>query len=434
MSKSEALTSPATFRNKVVGTQASTLSGRAYAALGATTTWLGSGASIDDVDAYDPQIGVLWGNHYEEHGAKNVVGNLNLWPRPLAIIAAPKVWMSLTPAQQSLLRDAARVAQTPALDASRTEDIDGVTELCEAGIEMPAATPDELAEFEAAFGPVYDSIASASPANKAWLDQIRALKNAAGVAPDTVACAGPDGSIPQAAGALPNGTYAYTFAPADDLPKFCTKDDPGWRYVAPAEGHAPYRVEMVVEGGSIRQYDYLSGDKALGWVGTYRTFRDTFELLESGTTTPIAFHYTFDGTSLTLSTGRDMPCDGRVVWTSHPWVLHTAKPSSTAIPENVSFFTTMSATDWKDCGPGEGPETNEIVFKDGLVYLYNIPAGSTTRSLGFKDTFTVYRDKLTVGAYTVTWKLTGTTLLLSDLTGGECGDEVIWTAHPWTRK
>ena len=89
MSKADPFTSPDAFRGKVVGTQTSALSEAAYRALGATAVHLGTGAPIDQVDAYDPQVGLVWGNHYEEQGATDIVGNVNLWPRPLAIIAAP---------------------------------------------------------------------------------------------------------------------------------------------------------------------------------------------------------------------------------------------------------------------------------------------------------------------------------------------------------
>ena len=97
MSKSDQFTSPDVFHGKVVGTQTSALSEAAYRALGASPVHLGTGAPIDQVDAYDPQIGLVWGNHYEEQGATDIVGNLNLWPRPLAIIAAPKAWERLSP-------------------------------------------------------------------------------------------------------------------------------------------------------------------------------------------------------------------------------------------------------------------------------------------------------------------------------------------------
>jgi TRAP-type C4-dicarboxylate transport system substrate-binding protein len=434
LSKGSALTTPGAFAGMRVATDASNLSERTYRQLAATPVPVGFGASIAAVGAIDQQLASDWGNHYEEKGAKNVVGNLNLWPRPLVIIGSTTAWQRLTPAQQSVLRAAAKVSQAPALDAARREDTDAVGNLCKAGIKMPAVTPDQLAAFEAALRPVYDSIAAASSQDKTWLDQIRALKTASAPPPDTISCPGATSSPQQAAGALPNGTYAYTFDPVTDLTRFCTKDDPGWPAMAPLEGKPPFRVEMVLDGDSIKQYDYSTGTRNLGWLGTYRSFRSTFELDESSTNEVDSLDYTFDGKTLTLTHPRGMHCDGNAVWTSHPWRLEPATPQIATIPENVTFFTTMAAADWAACAPGDGAETNEIVFQDGIVRLYNIPAGSTQPTLGFKDSYTIYRDKLTLGAYTVTWKLTGKTLVLSNLTNGECGDRVVWTAHPWTRR
>lgn len=434
LSKGAALTTPQAFEGKRVATSPSALAERTYRQLDATPVLVGFGASIAAVDAIDQQIGSDWGNHYEEKGAKNIVGNLNLWPRPLVIIGSTTTWRRLTTSQQRVLRDAAKVSQAPALDAARRDDTNGVGNLCTAGIDMPAVTPQQLAAFATALQPVYDSIAAASAEDKTWLEQIRALKTDTASPPDIASCPGSPGSLQQAAGALPSGTYAYTFDPATDLPRFCTKDDPAWPAMAPLQGKAPFRVEMVLDGESVKQYDYSTGTQDLGWMGTYRTFRSTFQLHEATTEEVDTFDYTFDGEALTLTHPRGMHCDGNAVWTSHPWVLESATPQSATIPQNVRFLTTMAAADWAACPPGDGAETNEIIFQDGVVRLYNIPAGSTEHILGFKDSYTVYRDKLTLGPYTVAWKLTGKTLVLSNLTNGECGDRVVWTAHPWTRQ
>jgi len=79
--------------------------------------------------------------------------------------------------------------------------------------------------------------------------------------------------------------------------------------------------EIVVENGSIKQYGYPGGEKEGGWTGTYRIFRDTFELLEEGTDEPLAMTWSFDGKQLVLSDMRTEFCDHRTVWTTHPWVL-----------------------------------------------------------------------------------------------------------------
>lgn len=320
MSKADPFTSPDTFQGKVVGTQTAALAEAAYRALGATAVHLGTGAPIDQVDAYDPQIGLVWGNHYEEQGATDVVGNLNLWPRPLAIIAAPDAWKQLSAGQQETLRDAVKVTQSAALDASRSEDTDVVPDLCKAGITLSSSTPAQLAQFETAFQPVYEQIAAASAKSKAWLEQIRALKAESATPPDTVTCDGVD-DAPQPGGVLPDGTYGYTADLAGDIPKYCEPGDPF--YNPAATSSKPFKVEMDVKGDQIRQYDYFTGSRKLGWSGSYKTYRDNFELAEDQPSIePTVFDFTFDGTTLTLANPRSTTgCDVEVVWASHPWVL-----------------------------------------------------------------------------------------------------------------
>src|SRR5262249_11207133 len=122
LSKGQPLTSPAAIRNKKIGIQDSALTEQTFAALGATTMVLPGGANIADVDGYEQQLATIEGNHYEEQGAKNVAGNLNLWPRPLVVVAGKKAWDRLTDAQRTILTSAARNAVAPALAASRAED------------------------------------------------------------------------------------------------------------------------------------------------------------------------------------------------------------------------------------------------------------------------------------------------------------------------
>jgi TRAP-type C4-dicarboxylate transport system substrate-binding protein len=322
LSKAGTLTSPDAFRGKVVGTQTSALSEAAYRALGATTVHLGTGAPIDQVDAYDPQVGLVWLNHYEEQGAKDIVGNVNLWPRPLAIIAGPEAWERLTDEQRKILQDAAKVAQSAALDASRSEDTDALSDLCGAGIAVSSATPEQLAAFETAFEPVYEQIESAGAASKAWLEKIRALKADSATPPDSATCEGADAK-PRSEGVLPDGTYGYTADLTADIQKYCEPGDPF--YEAAALGLAPFKVEMEVKGDRIREYDYATGTRQLGWTGSYKTYRDNFELAEDDPgVEPVVFDFSFDSRSLTLANPRPNACDDMVVWASHPWVLQSA--------------------------------------------------------------------------------------------------------------
>ena len=91
------------FAGAVVGLQASGVAEQTFTALGATTTRLPSGADIGEVDGYEQQLASIWGNHYELQ-ADFVTANVNLWPRPLVIVADTDVFESLDPDQQDVLR------------------------------------------------------------------------------------------------------------------------------------------------------------------------------------------------------------------------------------------------------------------------------------------------------------------------------------------
>ena len=86
---------PADFEGEVVGLQDSAVADASLRALGATPRPVPSGAKLDGLDAYEQQLGSIWGNSYDE-GAKYVTANLNLWPRPLVVVMDKEVFASLT--------------------------------------------------------------------------------------------------------------------------------------------------------------------------------------------------------------------------------------------------------------------------------------------------------------------------------------------------
>jgi TRAP-type C4-dicarboxylate transport system substrate-binding protein len=320
LSKGEPLTSPEAFRSKKIGIQDGAVAEQTFAALGATAMALPGGAKIADVDGYEQQLASIEGSHYEEQGAKNVVGNLNLWPRPLVVVAGKKVWDGLTDAQHTALTSAARRALAPALAASRAEDANPVAKICANGIAFPAASSSQLADLHSAVQPVLDKIA-ADPKLGGWLHRIEDLKSQYHRI-DTASCSGRS-PAPAPEGVLSNGVYRSVLVAADWKGCDFFTGPSGWRSLH----------EMVVEGNAIRLYEYpgdtRTGDPELGFSGTYRVFRGKFELLEDGIASPLVFDYTFDGKTLTLSNLRGAlrqaadGCAHRVVWTTRPWVKAT---------------------------------------------------------------------------------------------------------------
>ncbi len=312
LSKGTPMVTPDAIRGKKIGIQDGQVAERTFAALGATTVALPRGARINEVDGYEQQLDSINGNHYEEQGAKNVVGNLNLWPRPLVVFTGQRTWDRLSDAQRTALTTAAKNAVAPALSASRDEDADAVADICRNGIALPPATEAQLANLRAATEPVIREMAS-DPQLTDWVHRIEALR-AESRRTDTASC---DRRIDigVSAGVLPDGIY-WSLRTTQDAKGCSTLQLRGARVLR----------EITVNGSDIREYEYpgdtATGERELGFVATYRVFRGKFELLEDGATAPLVFDYTFDAKTLTLSNlqGEDRGCDHRVVWTSHPWV------------------------------------------------------------------------------------------------------------------
>ena len=181
---------PADFRGAVVGMQDSALTQAAMEAQGATTTAEPAGATLDGLDAYEQQLASIAGNGYVAQ-ARYVTGNLNLWPRPLVLIANPDTFDDLGDRQREALRRASRDAVLPALEASSAEDGEGADELCAQGMELVEASDDELGALQEAWEPLYGDLA-ADPDTARWLDRIEELKKSLGAEPDTATCTGSD--------------------------------------------------------------------------------------------------------------------------------------------------------------------------------------------------------------------------------------------------
>ena len=92
-----------------------------------------AGSKLDGLDAYEQQLASIQGNQYAAE-AKYVTGNLNLWPRPLVIIANRSAYERLTADQHEIMATAAKDAVPVAMEAERAADASAVTALCKAGL------------------------------------------------------------------------------------------------------------------------------------------------------------------------------------------------------------------------------------------------------------------------------------------------------------
>ena len=186
LGKADPYLTPENFRGDAIGLQASAVAEQTFTALGATTVRLPSGAQIGAVDGYEQQLASIAGNNYAVE-AEFVTANLNLWPRPLVIVAGADAYESLDDEQQAILREASRNAIAPALDESREEDASGGASVCAAGMSLVTASAADLDALRAALEPVYATLA-ADAETASFLDAIVELKDATAAPPDTYAC------------------------------------------------------------------------------------------------------------------------------------------------------------------------------------------------------------------------------------------------------
>jgi TRAP-type C4-dicarboxylate transport system substrate-binding protein len=418
---------PADFAGQAVGLQDGGVAASTLRALGAQPKGLPSGARLTGVDAYEQQLSSIWGNHYELV-AGYVTANLNLWPRPLVLFAGRTVMRSLTARQRTALREAVRSSMSTALRESRSEDADAVPQLCRAGMTFPVASPADLQQLRDAVEPVYDAL-RASPQVGAVLNHIQAAKTRLGAPADSLSCPADQatGGTGSSSPDIPDGTYEVTLT--DEEASRCPGD---------AGIHGGVQV-LQLRAGQVRQGERLAADGGpldLGWLGSYRVFRDRFELHEASTGGVMTALWSFDGRRLTLSDLKNGECGDETVWTTHPWVL--LKPAATTTPTSTvphgTYTTTLTTSDWTSRGLTGKAGAWTVAFEHGDMTMTD-PTGKP----GFRATYSLFRDRIkaVTGTDTIVarWTLDGDLLTFSEATFPGCSDcapyAVVLASHAW---
>jgi TRAP-type C4-dicarboxylate transport system substrate-binding protein len=177
----------ADFDGAVVGTSGGDLAERTLHALGATPQMVPAQTSLDGLDALDYHLSAIYGNLFYET-AEYVTANLDLWPRPLLIVIDSERFAELTVEQQAILGDAAAAAIGPASAVTREDEADySGTGLCATGIKVVEVGVAERAALVDAVSPVYAEI-EADAETRAFLDEIRAIKQATDAPPESLEC------------------------------------------------------------------------------------------------------------------------------------------------------------------------------------------------------------------------------------------------------
>jgi TRAP-type C4-dicarboxylate transport system substrate-binding protein len=142
-----------------------------------------------------------------------LTGNVVFEPRPNVIFMNQRAFGSLTPGQRGVLMRAAARARSAGV--YQGNDLASVADLCRRGIKIVSASPADLAGLRGAVQPVYRTLES-NPSTKAFINQIAAIRQAAGDSPSTVTCAtaaATSGTI--SAAPILQGTWQVTFTQSE---------------------------------------------------------------------------------------------------------------------------------------------------------------------------------------------------------------------------
>jgi TRAP-type C4-dicarboxylate transport system substrate-binding protein len=165
---------PNDFRGRTVGV-AGALAAATFRTLGARTRNVYAQTPITGLDAIEMQPSSVANNQYDST-ARYLVTNLVFWPRPLVLIAAPRVWHRLSPSQRRILTAASATAAAAGIRLARQNEGDGFRELCRRGrIHFVSASAAAVARLVRAEAPLYKRLAS-EPVTRTYLAEIARLK------------------------------------------------------------------------------------------------------------------------------------------------------------------------------------------------------------------------------------------------------------------
>lgn len=301
------------FAGTRIGDQDSALTEQTLHALGATAVPEPSGAKLLGVDGYEQQLSSIGGNDYHDAGVLFTTANLNLWPRPIAIVIGSAAYGQLSQPQKETLQTSAKAVLADTLALSRAEDTGAIENLCRQGMRLPTATPQQLTSLRTALDSVYATLTKNAD-TKSWIDRIQQLKDQSHAAPATATCP----TLADTTGSTPiDGAYEAQLNTGLDIRRYCKASE-----VPQAQLPAANKVELltvVFDHGTVMQYQPTpDGGREVGWHGTYQVFHDTLQLTSGSDVLTMTWRVT--GSTLQLSNLRNShDCRDAMVWANNPW-------------------------------------------------------------------------------------------------------------------
>jgi TRAP-type C4-dicarboxylate transport system substrate-binding protein len=422
---------PKDFAGSIVGIGPSALASDTMTTLRATPQDLPTGATLHGLDAMDQQMASIAGNRYWT-GAKYVMANLNLWPRPLVIVMNNERFADLSEEHRLLLTDSAAATVDDALGASRQEDDEAAATLCAQGMTLSLVANDGMAAFRTALDPVYATIAS-DPANAEWLDRIVAIKSELGAPPDAGAC--PTAASNEGAEASESAERDATAFPEGRFQAVITEEDV---VAAGLQGADVGSFTIEIDDGT---FEVIQPNGESGFFGTYTAFRDRIEIVAGEDN--VAARWATDGDQLVFTEIEPADSPFELVLGSHPWtpIIDDPAPEPGTFPEGV-FETMLLPDDGEGCSDGDWYERRlELHIADGIIeQLETRTTPGAATETGFYASYIVLRDRVEFiepslpERLTFKWTFDGQQLTFSDLADdyGNCGHAVIWESHPFT--
>jgi TRAP-type C4-dicarboxylate transport system substrate-binding protein len=205
---------PDDFADAVVGTSGGELAKQTFRTLGAIPKQVPTPTTLEGLDALDYPLAAVYGNGYNE-SADFVMANLNFWPRPFVIVMNPDRFAELTVEQQQILRTAADEASLASEQFNVDDDSGAKETLCTTDMNIVRVSDSQQAALTQAVEPIYAELES-NTETKAFLDEIRALKQEIGRPADSFDCPGTQASTDAAATPI-DGVYRTTTTAADLL-------------------------------------------------------------------------------------------------------------------------------------------------------------------------------------------------------------------------
>jgi TRAP-type C4-dicarboxylate transport system substrate-binding protein len=442
LGKTRPYVTPDDFAGGVIGIQASELHAEVFETLGATVELMPTGADISGVEGYAQQLGSIWGNDYQ-FVADYVTANINLWPRPLVLFANADVYEALGDTERTALTTASAAAVVASREALDFEESESGSSLCDAGMQFPLASDDQLAGLREALQPVYGQLAG-NDETSGYLDDIEGIKADLNSPPHTVDC------VPTADEAAPSeidGVYTQNLTGQDLIDAIIESgcDSPNLPDPADIPPDATLAHQLTLRGGKLELLvSFNDGEFEPSFIGTYDVLRDRVEIRDPEG--EFTLHWTLDGTNLVLSDIEGGGCDGEIVWTAHPWVLADSDEQAglTGPPEGT-YSMTLSPADAPDDCPFDPLDPtgqhNETLFtlrlENGRVEMWVEYGGAGgERDQGWSGSYEVLRDRIELtdhlGTMTAHWSFEDGQLVFSDMANvPSCGDIVVWATHPW---